>query len=139
MKPLTIKELNLIKTASSEFAGKLLAKTIEADGSDHFSPEYEKAAKELKSCVYMRPENASYNYYLGLAESEVPGLYKSAEQHLLKAMELEKMSSDSRIALVKLYLKARLPMKAEALLKELMRWDPDHPEAKKLQSQIEKI
>jgi len=101
--------------------------------------EFEKAAKELKSCVYMRPENARYNYCLGLAESEVPALYKSAERHLLKAGELESMSSDSRIALVKLYLKVRLPRKAEALLKELMRWDPGHPEAKKLQSQIEKI
>ncbi len=100
--------------------------------------EYEKAAKEFKSCVYLRPEKANYNYYLGLAESEVPKLYKSAEQHLLKAIELENMSTASHIALVKLYLKVHLPRKAAALLKELMRWDPEHPEAGKLREEIEK-
>ncbi|MBN2321231.1 MAG: DnaJ domain-containing protein [Acidobacteria bacterium] len=101
--------------------------------------EYEKAAKELKSCVHLRPEKANYNYWLGLAESEVPGLYKSAEQHLLKAIELESMSTESHIALVKLYLKVHLPRKAAALLKEVMRWDPEHPEAKKLLEKIETI
>jgi DnaJ-domain-containing protein 1 len=101
--------------------------------------EYEKAAKELKSCVYLRPEKANYNYYLGLAESEVPRLYKSAEQHLLKAIELENMSTESHIALIKLYLKVHLPRKAAAFLKELMRWDPENPEAKKLLEEIEKI
>ncbi len=100
--------------------------------------EFEKAVKELKSCVYLRPENAGYNYYLGLAESEVPGMYKVAEQHLLKAIELETIPSNSLVALVKLYLKVRLPRKAASMHKELIRWDPDHPEAKKLLEEIEK-
>ncbi|MBN2243518.1 MAG: DnaJ domain-containing protein [Acidobacteria bacterium] len=101
--------------------------------------EFEKAAKELKSCVHLRPGNASYNYFLGLAESEVPGLYKSAEQHLIKAIELESMSADSHIALVKFYLKVRLPRRAAARLKELMRWDPENPEAKRLLQQIKSM
>jgi len=100
--------------------------------------DFEKAAKELKSCVHLRPENASYNYYLGLAESEIPGLYKSAEQHLLKVIELEGIATNSQIALVKLYLKVKLPRKASGLLDELLRWDPENPEANKLLEEMKK-
>ena len=94
--------------------------------------DFEQAVKELKSCVYLRPEKANYNYNLGLAESEVPGLYKSAEQHFLKAIELENMSADYHIALIKLYIKVKLPRKASRTLEDLLRWDPDNPEAHKL-------
>ena len=100
--------------------------------------EFEKAAKELKSCAYLRPENYQYNYFLGLAESEISGLYKSAEQHFLKALESEPMSIDSRIALVKLYLKVHLRRKATMVLDEIMRWYPDNPEAIKLRDAIKK-
>jgi len=100
--------------------------------------EFEKAAKELKSCVHLRPENAQYNYFLGLAESEVPSLYKSAEQHFFKVIELEPSAVDTRIALVKLYLKVRLRRKANLMLDEVLRWDPDNPKAVKLREQINK-
>jgi tetratricopeptide (TPR) repeat protein len=101
--------------------------------------DFEKAAKELKSCVYMRPDKAKYNHYLGLAELEIPGLHKSAEQHLLKAIELGSMSSDGYIALIKLYLKVNLRRKAAGLLEELMRLDSDNPETKKLFEEMKKL
>ncbi|MEJ2109959.1 MAG: DnaJ domain-containing protein [Acidobacteriota bacterium] len=100
---------------------------------------FEKAIRELKSCIYLRPDNAQYNHFLGLAESEVRGLYKNAEQHFMKAIELESMSMDSRIALVKLYLKVNLRRKASLALEEVVRWDPGNPEIKKLSDQIKKI
>jgi curved DNA-binding protein CbpA len=101
--------------------------------------EFEKAAKELRSCVHLRPDNAQYNYFLGLAESEVPALYKSAEQHFFKVIEREPMSINARIALVKLYMKVQLRRKANLTLDEVLRWDPDNPEAAKLRAQINKI
>jgi len=101
--------------------------------------DFEKAVKELKSCAHLRPENASYNYYLGLAESEIPGLYKSAEQHLLKAIEMESIPVDSQIALVKLYLKVGLPRKASGLLEELLNWDPGNPEATSLLERMNQV
>jgi tetratricopeptide (TPR) repeat protein len=98
--------------------------------------DFERAVKELKSCVHLRPDNASYNYYLGLAESEIPGLYKSAEQHLLKAIEVESIPVNAQIAMVKLYLKVGLPRKASGLLDELLRWDPGNPEVNSLRGEI---
>ncbi|MEJ2247651.1 MAG: DnaJ domain-containing protein [Acidobacteriota bacterium] len=101
--------------------------------------DFEKAVKELKSCVHLRPENARYNYYLGLAESEIPGLYKSAEQHLLKAIEMESIPVKIQIALAKLYLKVGLPRKASGLLDQLLLWDPGNPEVNNLLEQINQV
>jgi curved DNA-binding protein CbpA len=100
--------------------------------------DFEKAVEQLKSCVWLSPNIAHYNYYLGLAEAEIPRLRKSAERHLLKAIELESMSADIRLALAKLYVKVMLPRKAEIELQETLRWDPGNQEAQKLLAELEK-
>ncbi len=100
--------------------------------------DYKKAVDQLKSCVWLNPKKASYNYFLGLAESEIPSLMKSAEQHFLKAMELEGVSADSRLSLAKLYIKVRLPRKAEVQLQEVLRWDPGNLEAQKMLAELER-
>jgi curved DNA-binding protein CbpA len=101
--------------------------------------DFEKAVEQLKSCVWMHPEKANYNYYLGMAESEIPKLRKSAEQHLLKAAELESTSANSHLELAKLYIKVMLPRKAEMQLQEILRWDPENREAHKLLADLEKL
>jgi tetratricopeptide (TPR) repeat protein len=98
--------------------------------------EFEQAVKELNTCVHLRPEKAKYNYYIGLAESEIPRLRKSAEQHLLKSIELESMSIEGRIALARLYIKVNMPRKATVQLVELLRLDPENPEAHKLLDEL---
>lgn len=96
----------------------------------------EKAAKELRTCVHLCPDNARYHHFLGLAESGVVKLHKSAEQHFMKAIELEPASLDSRVALAELYLKVRLPRRAAAVLEEVLRWDPENPAAARLQARM---
>lgn len=100
--------------------------------------DFEKAIERLKGCVWLDPEKAVYHHYLGVAESEMPKLRKSAEQHLLKAIELSKMTTASRIELAKLYVKVELWRKAEQQLQELMRWDPQNHEVQKLFSELKK-
>jgi tetratricopeptide (TPR) repeat protein len=100
--------------------------------------DFEKAVEQLKSCVWFRPKKANYNYYLGLAESEMPALLKSAEQHFLKAIELESMSTDAHIALAKLYKKVTLPRKAEMQLQEVLHWDPGNAEAHRMLAELAK-
>jgi tetratricopeptide (TPR) repeat protein len=99
---------------------------------------FEKAVDQLKSCVWLNPKKANYNYYLGLAESEIPTLLKSAEQHFLKAIELENMFAGSHLSLAKLYIKVMLPRKAEMQLQELLRWDPRNLEAQTMLAELEK-
>ncbi|MBN1571066.1 MAG: DnaJ domain-containing protein [Acidobacteria bacterium] len=101
--------------------------------------EHEKAVEHLKACVWLCPEKAKYNHFLGVAESEFPKLRKTAEQHLLKALQLDNTSVASRLELAKLYIKVALRRKAEIQLEELMRWDPANPEVLKLADALKHI
>jgi DnaJ-domain-containing protein 1 len=97
------------------------------------------ALERLKACVWLCPEKAVYNHYLGIAESKNPKLRKSAEQHLLRAIELEDLSADSHLALARLYIDVNLPRKAEQQLELVMLWDPNNAEAKKLSAELKTI
>jgi tetratricopeptide (TPR) repeat protein len=100
--------------------------------------DYEKAATHFKECVWLLPEIARYHYYLGLSQSEVPRFQKLAEEHLLKAIELERTTPESYLALGKLYVKVNLPRRAVVQFQEVLRWDPQHREAQKLLDEISK-
>jgi curved DNA-binding protein CbpA len=100
--------------------------------------DFEKATDRLNECVYLHPKNAIYHHYLGVAQSEIPKLRKSAEQHLLKSLELDSTSVASRLELAKLYLKVMLPRKAESQLQQILRWDPENQDAKNLIIELEK-
>jgi curved DNA-binding protein CbpA len=100
--------------------------------------DFEKAIERLNECVFMHPQKAIYHHYLGVAQSEIPKLRKSAEQHLLKSLELDSTSVASRLELAKLYLKVMLRRKAESQLQQILRWDPENQEAQKIIAELEK-
>ncbi len=101
--------------------------------------DFEKAVERLKGSVWLCPEKAAYHHYLGVAQSAIPNLRKSAEQHLLKAIELNKTSTASHLELAKLYVKVMLRRKAEQQLQELLRWDPENKEAHKLFDELKNL
>jgi tetratricopeptide (TPR) repeat protein len=101
--------------------------------------DFEKAIERLKGCVWLSPKKAVYHHYLGVALGEIPKLRKSAEQHFLKAIELDSLSADSHLELAKLYIKVMLPRKASLQLQELMRWDPDNLKAQKLMAELKNL
>jgi curved DNA-binding protein CbpA len=103
-----------------------------------FQGDLETAVERLKGCVWLCPDKAAYNHYLGVAESQIPKLRKSAEQHLLKALELEDVSVDSHLALAKLYIDVKLPRKAEFHLQQVLRWNPQNAAARDLLSGLKK-
>jgi curved DNA-binding protein CbpA len=100
--------------------------------------EFEKAIERLNECVFLRPQKAAYHHYLGVAQSEIPKLRKSAEQHLLQALELDSTSVASRLELAKLYMKVMLRRKAESQLQQILRWDPENQEAQNLFAELQK-
>lgn len=94
--------------------------------------EFEKAAVQLRECVWLRPDVARFHHLLGAAQSEIAPQRKEAEQHLLKAIALDPMRPDSHIELGKLYIKASLPKRAKAQFCEVLRIDPNNSEALRL-------
>jgi len=100
--------------------------------------DLEKAAEQLSGCAWLCPEQAKYQHYLGVAQSEIPRLRKKAEQHLLKAIELDRTRVRSYLALGKLYSMASLPRKAASQFQEALRWDPENLEAQTLLRKLNK-
>jgi curved DNA-binding protein CbpA len=94
--------------------------------------DFEKAVQQFRECVWLRSNTARYHHYLAVAQSEIPALRKEAEQHFLKAIELENMNPDTYLQLGKLYLKVNLPKRAEAQFCEALHWDSENAEARKL-------
>jgi len=128
------------KTGGASQFDETTAEELFNDGRAQLAKgEFEKAVEYLNGCVFLHPAKAIYRHYLGIAQSEIPRLRKSAEQHLLKAIELDNTSVASRLELAKLYIKVALRRKAEQLLQDILRWDPDHKEAGKLIAGLGKL
>jgi curved DNA-binding protein CbpA len=133
-------EAELKARAGGQADDEKTAEAIYREGRNLLSNgDFDKAVEHLKACVWLCPNKAKYNHFLGVAESEIPKLRKSAEQHLLKALELDNTSAGTRLALAKLYIQATLRRKAELQLQELMHWDPENPEVLKLLTELKEL
>lgn len=102
------------------------------------SKDYERAVRQLKESVFLQPNVAKYQLYLGVAEAAIPRLAKEAERHLLRALELDPMRIEGRLELGKLYLRVNLPKRAETQILEVLRWDPENKTALRLLDEIGK-
>jgi len=100
------------------------------------SGDIEKAVEHLKAAVWLCPENSAYHHHLGAAESQIPNSRKSAEQHLLKALELKPTSAASHIELAKLYIEVNLRRRAEQHIEQVLGWDAENPEALQLMAAL---
>ena len=98
--------------------------------------EFPKAVEQLKGSVWICPRNAKYNHYLGVAERGIPSLRKEAEKHLLAAIELDDSSVEPRLELARLYMDAQLPRKAEQIVQQILKMDPNNRHARKLLGRI---
>jgi len=118
---------------TSELEKEKMAEALYRAGCSSLAAgDMEKAAARLKESVWLLPEVARYRHYLGVVLAAAPKSRKEAEQHLLKALELDQSRIDTRLELGKLYLSVGLPKKAEAQFQEVLRWDPEHPSARRL-------
>ncbi len=132
-------EAGLKARAAKESEDEKTAEALYRDGRALLEKgEFGKAVERLKGCVWLDPEKAAYNHYLGVAEAEIPKLRKSAEQHFLKAIQLNSMATTSRLELAKLYVKVELRRKAEQQLQELARLDPGNHGAQRLLAELKK-
>jgi curved DNA-binding protein CbpA len=133
-------EAELKARAAKKSEDEKTAEGLYRDGRTLLSKgDFEKAVERFKGSVWLCPEKAVYHHYLGVAQSEIPSLRKSSEQHLLKAIELEKASTASHLELAKLYIKVMLRRKAEQQLQELLRWDPENREAHRLFAELKNM
>jgi tetratricopeptide (TPR) repeat protein len=87
------------------------------------------AADALRQAVRLRPDDATYRQYLGIALMQTRRL-PEAEEHLLEAARLEPSNPAHFVALGRIYRTGRLHRKAREAFQRALRLDPANRQAR---------
>jgi len=87
------------------------------------------ALKWLQNAVDVEPNKPEYQRLLALVQAKNPRLRREAEEHFLKAIELDPARADTYLQLGLLYRRTGEMDKAVARLRECLKWDPANAEA----------
>ncbi|NIM10354.1 MAG: hypothetical protein GTO45_00055 [Candidatus Aminicenantes bacterium] len=95
---------------------------------------YSLASKVLEEAIGFDPTKPDFYHLLGLCQTQVPELKRSAEVNLKKAAEMEKWNAEHQVALGMLFYSERLYKRAEMYFRKALELEPNHTVAyKKLQ------
>ncbi|HEU0005448.1 MAG TPA: DUF4388 domain-containing protein [Terriglobia bacterium] len=86
--------------------------------------DYWSAIQAFRQSVRMEPEVARYRYWLAMALSKNAKWRREAEEHFLKAIELEQFNSEYYVGLGLLYKEAGMQKRAESQLKQALQMNP---------------
>jgi curved DNA-binding protein CbpA len=89
------------------------------------------AVTSLENAIQLDGQNASYRLTLGRLLAANPRFRKQAEEHLIEANRIDPSLVDGYGALAELYAKSGRRKDAIRVFREVLRWDPDHEEAKR--------
>jgi tetratricopeptide (TPR) repeat protein len=90
---------------------------------------YGEAVTFLENAAQLDPGVADYHLEVGQLLARNPRRKEEAERHLLQAAELAPASFAAYLALGHLYLRAGRQVPAAMMFREVLRWEPSHPEA----------
>ncbi len=92
--------------------------------------DYWSAIQAFRQSVRLEPENARYRYWLGMSLSKNTKWRREAEEHFLKAIQLEQFTADHYVGLGLLYKEAGMMKRAENQFKQALQVAPDHKVAR---------
>ncbi len=101
--------------------------------------DFAAAAEMFRMAARLEPEKGLYHFAAGKALSLVPKRLKEAEECFLKSIEKEPYNSRYLLELGRLYLKARLPIRAKKIFKEVLNMDPDSDAARQGLAAVNKV
>jgi tetratricopeptide (TPR) repeat protein len=99
------------------------AKTLYGQG------RYEDAINLLEEVVRLNRMKGAYFLLLGLTEMKIPGLRRRAEEHFLRAIELEPWNPECYVGLGILYRLEGMTLKATRQFQKALEYDGDHETA----------
>ncbi len=91
--------------------------------------DYWSAIQAFRQSVRLEPGNARYRYYLGVALSKNPKWRREAEEHFVKAIEIEQFNAEYYIALGALYKDVGMLKRAESQFKQALQISPHNAAA----------
>jgi curved DNA-binding protein CbpA len=97
---------------------------------------FREATGLLEEAIRNDPNKASYYLLLGLSQSNIPNLRRTAEKNFQKVIELEPWNPEPFAALGLLFQFEKLEKRAESFYRKALAIDPEHELAKKRLSEI---
>jgi Flp pilus assembly protein TadD len=88
--------------------------------------EYHAAVHLLREAIKLDASKPQYHFHLGIALMRNPRTRREADEHLVKALELDPYNSQIRLKLAMLYKEVGLTKKAEHYFRETLSMDPDN-------------
>ncbi len=88
--------------------------------------KYWEAASFLSEAVKADPGKPAYFLLLGLCQSQIPSMRRSAEQSLQTVVQMEPWNADALAALGLLFMKENLPRRAEGFFRKALSVNPEH-------------
>ena len=102
-----------------------LAELNYRQGRSHYDQQdYWSAVQAFRQSVRFEPQVARYRYWLAMALSKNAKWRREAEEHFLKALELEQFIADYYVGLGMLYKDAGMQKRAENQFKQALQLDP---------------
>lgn len=116
--------------AASPAPQQKLAELNYRQGRGHYDQQdYWSAVQAFRQSVRMEPEVARYRYWLAMALSKNAKWRREAEEHFLKAIELEQFNAEYYVGLGLLYKEAGMQKRAENQLKQALQVNPGNRSA----------
>jgi curved DNA-binding protein CbpA len=113
------------------FSPTELARIHFGNGERAFSERrYHDAVEELRAAIRHDPAHAEYHRLLGRALAKNPKWRKQAEDHLWKALDLDRFDVQSYMELGELYEESGLSTRARKMFEEAAALDPDNARAR---------
>lgn len=97
---------------------------------------YADATTFLENAVKLDSTQATYHLELGLLLARNPRRRKDAERELIRAAEIEPTNVASYLALGQIYQRGSRLAHASRMYREVLRWEPQHDEAKQLLKEV---
>jgi tetratricopeptide (TPR) repeat protein len=88
--------------------------------------DYWSAIQAFRQSVRLEPEVARYRYWLAMSLSKNAKWRREAEEHFLKAIDLEQFNADYYVGLGMLYKEAGMQRRAESQLRQALQVNPDN-------------
>jgi len=88
--------------------------------------DYWSAIQAFRQSVRLEPKVARYRYWLAMSLAKNVKWRREAEEHFLKAIDLEQFNADYYVGLGMLYKEAGMQRRAEGQLKQALQVNPDN-------------
>jgi len=116
-------------SASAASQQKLAELNYRQGRGQYDQQDYWSAIQAFRQSVRIEPEVARYRYWLAMALSKNAKWRREAEEHFLKAIDLEQFNADYYVGLGLLYKEAGMQKRSESQLKQALQVNPGNKAA----------